>query len=85
LLRSIKGVGPWTAAVILLRGLGRMDMFPDNDSSVAVNFALVADEHVDVTRAAEALGSQRGMLYFCLLLARLEARGEIGCASDVAR
>ena len=33
----------------------------------------------------ETLGAQRGMLYFCLLLARLEARGEIGRASDVAR
>jgi hypothetical protein len=30
------------------------------------------------------LGTQRGMVYFCLLLARLEARGEIGRASDVS-
>jgi hypothetical protein len=30
------------------------------------------------------LGSQRGMLYFCLLLARLETRDQIGRASDVA-
>lgn len=32
----------------------------------------------------EKLGAQRGMLYFCLLLGRIEARGEIGRASDVA-
>jgi DNA-3-methyladenine glycosylase II len=26
LLRGIKGIGPWAAAVALLRGLGRLDM-----------------------------------------------------------
>jgi DNA-3-methyladenine glycosylase II len=85
LLRGIKGIGPWTAAVILLRGLGRLDLFPGNDSGVAANLALVAGERVDAGSVVETLGSQRGMLYFCLLLARLEARGEIGRASDVAR
>jgi DNA-3-methyladenine glycosylase II len=84
LLRSIKGIGPWTAAVILLRGLGRLDMFPGNDSGVAAHLARVAGERVDAGPIAEALGPQRGMLYFNLLLARLEARGEIGRASEVA-
>jgi DNA-3-methyladenine glycosylase II len=37
ILRRIKGIGPWTAAIILLRGLGRLDVFPANDSSVASN------------------------------------------------
>jgi DNA-3-methyladenine glycosylase II len=85
LLRGIKGIGPWTAAVILLRGLGRLDVFPGDDSSVAANLALVAGERVDTGPVVETLGSQRGMLYFCLLLARLEARGEIGRASSTAR
>ena len=66
-------------------GLGRLDVFPGNDSSVAANLALVAGERLDAGPVLETLGSQRGMLYFCLLLARLEARGEIGRASDVAR
>jgi DNA-3-methyladenine glycosylase II len=79
ILRRIKGIGPWTAAVILLRGLGRLDVFPANDASVASNLALVAgSEAVDSSRVLTALGEQRGMLYFYLLLARLEARGEIG-------
>jgi DNA-3-methyladenine glycosylase II len=34
LLQRIKGIGPWTASVILLRGLGRIDVFPGNDSGV---------------------------------------------------
>lgn len=84
LLRRIKGIGPWTAAVILLRGLGRLDAFPGNDSGVAANLALIAGGRVEVGPIAEALGPQRGMLYFNLLLARLEARGEIGRASDLA-
>jgi hypothetical protein len=44
----------------------------------------VTGERLNPGPVAELLGSQRGMLYFCLLLARLEARGEIGRASDVA-
>jgi DNA-3-methyladenine glycosylase II len=84
LLRGVKGIGPWTAAVILLRGLGRLDVFPGNDSSVAANLELVAGEHLDVGSVLENLGPQRGMLYFYLLLARLEARGEIGRASEAA-
>ena len=79
ILRRIKGIGRWTAAVILLRGLGRLDVFPANDTSVATNIALIAGSApFDVERALNALGSQRGMLYFHLLLGRLEARGEIG-------
>lgn len=79
LLRSIKGIGPWTAAVILLRGLGRLDVFPANDTSVARNLALVSGPaRLDVKAVLEALGSDRGMLYYHLLLARLEARAGLG-------
>jgi DNA-3-methyladenine glycosylase II len=79
ILTQIKGIGPWTAAVILLRGLGRLDVFPANDTSIASNFALVAGSApLDTEAVLNTLGSQRGMLYFYLLLARLEARGEIG-------
>jgi DNA-3-methyladenine glycosylase II len=75
LLQQIRGVGPWTAAVILLRGLGRLNVFPMNDSSVARNLALVAPRTpIDVDATLEALGEQRGMLYYHLLLARLDAR-----------
>ena len=81
-LRRIKGIGPWTATVILLRGLGRLDVFPMNDSSVARNLAFVAGSAaVDVDWVLSALGPQRGMLYYHLLLARLDARGDVGRAS----
>src|SRR5690606_33674413 len=32
-LEGIKGIGPWSASVILLRGLGRLDVFPVTDVS----------------------------------------------------
>jgi len=82
LLSSIKGIGPWTATVILLRGLGRLDVFPAKDSSVARNLAAVAGQTTfDIAEVLDALGAQRGMLYYHLLLARLESRGGIGRAS----
>jgi DNA-3-methyladenine glycosylase II len=85
LLQQIKGIGPWTATVILLRGLGRLDVFPLNDSSIARNFTLVAGSApIDTAGLLDALNSQQGMLYFHLLLARLEARGDLGRASASA-
>jgi len=81
-LCGIKGIGPWTAAVILLRGLGRLDVFPANDSGAARALAAVAGGSVDLPVALATLGDQRGMLYYHLLLARLESRGELaveGC------
>jgi DNA-3-methyladenine glycosylase II len=80
LLRNIKGIGPWTAVVILLRGLGRLDVFPANDTSVARNLTLVGGSGPrDVTAVLEALGPERGMLYYHLLLARLEAGAGLAC------
>jgi DNA-3-methyladenine glycosylase II len=82
ILCGIKGIGPWTAAVILLRGLGRLDVFPMNDTSVTRNLALVSGSAaVNVESTLRALSPQQGMLYYHLLLARLEARGDLGRAS----
>ena len=77
LLCSIKGIGPWTAAVILLRGLNRLDVFPANDSGVAKGLRTLAGDGIDVADALARLGDERGMLYFHLLLARLERTGEV--------
>jgi DNA-3-methyladenine glycosylase II len=81
-LSEIKGIGPWSAAVILLRGLGRLDVFPANDSSVRRNLVMaVPSQRVDLARTLDTLRPQQGMLYYHLLLARLEARGGLGAAS----
>ncbi len=77
-LRTHRGVGGWTAALILLRGLGRLEVFPENDSGVARGLRdLTGAEPAATANVLEILGDQRGMLYFHLLLARLEARGEL--------
>ena len=71
-LSRLRGIGPWSAAVILLRGLGRLDVFPLNDSGVAASLKLLAgDATVDLNRLLLQLGDQRGMLYFHLLIGRI--------------
>ncbi|HET7062049.1 MAG TPA: hypothetical protein VFI43_07710 [Nitrosospira sp.] len=77
-LCRIKGIGRWTASIILLRGMGRLDVFPQNDSGVLRNIMLLAGTADSGSpEILDSLGPQRGMLYFYLLLARLEARGQI--------
>jgi DNA-3-methyladenine glycosylase II len=71
-LCGIRGIGPWSASVVLLRGLGRLDVFPLRDSGVARSLALLSgDAALDQTELLERLGPVRGMLYYHLLLGRL--------------
>ncbi len=79
-LCELKGIGPWTAAVVLLRGLGRLDVFPENDSGVVRSLQALGGTIVDVSATLATLAPEQGMLYYHLLLARLEARGELGPA-----
>ncbi|MEO6835820.1 MAG: hypothetical protein ABI231_07940 [Candidatus Tumulicola sp.] len=74
-LGRIRGIGPWSAAVVLLRGLGRLDAFPLRDSGVARSVALMAGKSVDLDGVLDILGPTRGMLYFHLLLGRLRHSG----------
>lgn len=77
-----RGIGPWTAAVIALRGFGRLDLFPMNDSGVARSVRdLSGRTDVDVEALLALLGEQRGMLYYHLLLGRLAARGDVELAA----
>jgi len=71
-LARIRGIGPWSAAVVMLRGFGRLDVFPMRDSGVARTVkALSGDEGLDLDALLEILGPVRGMLYYHLLLGRL--------------
>jgi DNA-3-methyladenine glycosylase II len=73
-----KGIGPWTAAVIALRGFGRLDIFPMKDSgATALLRSLSGDPNIEVEPIIEALVPQQGMLYYHLLLGRLAASGEV--------
>lgn len=71
-LATIRGIGAWSASVVLLRGMGRLDTFPLRDSGVARSLTLLAgDAHVDQSGLLERLGDVRGMLYYHLLLGRM--------------
>ena len=73
-----KGIGPWTAAVIALRGFGRLDVFPMKDSGVARALRTMSgDPAVEAEPVIDALRPQQGMLYYHLLLGRLDATGEV--------
>ncbi len=71
-LVAVRGIGPWSAAVVLLRGLGRLDVFPLKDSGVARSLReLSGDPDLDPAALLGALGPVRGFLYFHLLLGRM--------------
>ncbi len=71
-LVQLRGIGPWSAAVVLLRGFGRLDTFPLRDSGVARTAALLSgDPRLDLNEVLTRLGPERGMLYYHLLLGRL--------------
>lgn len=84
-LMMLRGIGPWTAAVICLRGLGRLDVFPLEDSGVARSLAdLSGQANASVAQILDVLGEQRGMLYYHLLLGRLETQGHLETSGAVA-
>ena len=73
-----KGIGPWTAAVVALRGFGRLDVFPMNDSGVAKALrTMTGDPSTQAEPVIDVLRPQQGMLYYHLLLGRLNATGEV--------
>jgi DNA-3-methyladenine glycosylase II len=79
-LTGLRGIGPWTAAVIMLRGFGRLDAFPAGDSGARRSMAGLlgvaeGERGVDGAAILAALGPWRGMLYYHLLLWRLQQRG----------
>jgi DNA-3-methyladenine glycosylase II len=77
-LQQIKGIGPWTSALVALRGFGRLDLFPSGDSGIKHGLqAIAGDVSVELAPALRALGAQRAMLYYHFLLARLEAAGTL--------
>ena len=77
-LAEHKGIGPWTAAVIALRGFGRLDVFPMNDSGATAGLRkLSGDPNVTAEPIIARLEPQQGMLYYHLLIGRLAERGEV--------
>ncbi|HEX2348773.1 MAG TPA: hypothetical protein VHI51_10110 [Ktedonobacterales bacterium] len=71
LLTRLPGIGRWSAQVALLRGLGRLSVFPSGDSGAARSLREVFKEseqpEVIALATLERLSDWRGYLYFLLL------------------
>jgi DNA-3-methyladenine glycosylase II len=81
-LTALPGIGPWSAALILLRGMGRLDVFPPGDVGAARGLSqlLRLPPGRSLARTIERFGEHRGYLYFCSLGGALLARGLIRAA-----
>lgn len=81
-LRSLKGVGRWTAEYFLFRGLGRTHIFPGDDVGARNNLQRWlnlpgAINYDKVHKALRAWDSYGGLIYFHLLLKSLVEKGAI--------
>ncbi len=79
-LRQLRGVGRWTAEYVLLRGMGRTHLFPGDDVGARGNLQhwLGLEETFDyagVRRAVDRWQPYAGLVYFHLLLKRLDESG----------
>lgn len=79
-LSKIRGVGRWSAEYVLLRGLGRINMFPGDDVGAQKNLQnfMGLDERPDyqrIKRITERWQPYAGFVYFHFLLAKLKTKG----------
>lgn len=81
-LRELPGIGPWSAALILLRGLRRLDVFPPTDTGAESSLVALMRlrSPAALGRIIERFGDYRGYLYFYGLASRLLAAGLIHAA-----
>jgi DNA-3-methyladenine glycosylase II len=81
-LRELRGVGRWTAEYVLLRGLGRLHVFPGDDVGAQKSLARWLGrsgplDYDGVSRAVEKWRPYAGMLYFHLLRDGLAKPGSL--------
>lgn len=79
-LQQLFGVGPWTADYVLLRGLGRLDLFPRGDSGARNGLArfMGVEGKPDYQWVAETVAPWRpyaGFIYLHLLVAGMLRSG----------
>lgn len=77
-LQRLRGVGRWTAEYALLRGLGRLHIFPGDDVGARNNLekwlgAVDKLNYETVAHALEQWQSVKGLIYLHLLLDKLAA------------
>lgn len=81
-LTKLPGIGPWSAGLVLLRGLGRTDVFPAGDVGAMrrLRGLLRLGPRARLDHIVERFGNRRGYLYFCALGESLRTKGLIHAA-----
>ncbi len=82
-LTALRGVGRWTAEYALLRGLGRLHVFPGDDVGARNTLQQWSEvgEALNYDGVRQLLSDWQpyaGLIYFQMLLLGLEAHGRIG-------
>jgi DNA-3-methyladenine glycosylase II len=82
-LVELRGVGRWTAEYVLLRGFGRLHVFPGDDVGARKRLARwlgrpSALDYAGVRRAVAHWAPYAGLVYFHLLLDGLAEAGALG-------
>lgn len=86
-LCGLRGVGRWSAEYVLLRGLGRTHVFPGDDVGARKNLQrwlnLVKPlDYAGVHRTVERWRPYSGLVYFHLLLDRLDEAGFLAAGTS---
>jgi DNA-3-methyladenine glycosylase II len=78
-LVELPGIGPWSAALVLLRGFGRLEVFPPGDSGAmrSLTSLLRLRTPESLVQVIERFGKYRGYLYLSRLGSSLLAKGLI--------
>ena len=81
-LERLRGVGRWTAEYALLRGFGRLHIFPGDDVGARNNLARWLDcrgslDYAGVRAAVDHWRPYAGLVYLHLLLASLAEQGTL--------
>lgn len=79
-LKRLRGIGRWTAEYVLLRGLGRLDVFPADDiggQNKLQRWLRLSERpgYEQVNRILDRWSPYQGLIYFHLLLDEQSRRG----------
>ncbi|WP_131764473.1 DNA-3-methyladenine glycosylase family protein [Legionella drozanskii] len=79
-LCQFKGIGRWSAEYVLLRGLGKIEMFPGDDVGAAKNLQLLLHlktklDYEQISKITKKWYPYAGFIYFHLLLQKLNNKG----------
>jgi DNA-3-methyladenine glycosylase II len=81
-LLTLRGIGRWSAEYVLLRGLGRVNTFPGDDIGAQNNLKRLFHldrrlEYLEIKKLTSRWHPFEGLVYFHLLLDKLQTRGII--------